>query len=76
MLAERWDVIAVCGRCGLVTRVNLGIIAKVRGRGFSLWNRKARCRKVGCSGHVAFHAKAADGMLWHEPLVGPDPRRP
>lgn len=73
MMRQRWDVIAVCQRCGLTMEVELGTIAKVCGPGFSLWNRKARCRKVGCTGHVEFHAKAGDGMLWHEPLRAPDP---
>lgn len=67
MVAQAWEVLARCEKCDLLTRVDLRVVAKVRGSGFSLWNQRSRCRRVGCTGVVAFLAKAP-GMNWHEPL--------
>ena len=67
MARERWDVISVCGKCGLIMQVDLAVIVRVKGPGVSLWNRKARCRRLGCTGWVEFQAKAP-GMAFHEPL--------
>ncbi len=72
MEAQRWDVIACCQSCGLIMRVDLATIGKVRGPGFSLWNRMSRCRRLGCSGIVEFQAKAP-GMTVHERLEAPWP---
>lgn len=44
-------------RVRLVMRVNLSAIIKVNGPQFSLWNRKARCRRVGCTGFVQFRQR-------------------
>lgn len=76
MVAQRWEVISNCRKCGLVMMVDLPTIARVRGAEFSLWNRKSRCRRVGCGGVVDFKAKAP-GMNWHEPLEAawPEPGR-
>jgi hypothetical protein len=65
MLAQRWEVITVCGSCKVQLRVDLRTIAAIRGTGFSLWNRDSRCKKFGCRGTVEFHAKAP-GMAWFE----------
>ena len=54
-----------------MTRVDLGVIARISGPNTSLWNRKARCKKVGCVGFVEFQAKAP-GMAWHEVLATPE----
>jgi len=70
MARDRWDVISICEKCGLVMRVNLGLIVRVSGPATSLWNRKARCRRVGCTGFVVFQARAP-GMAMHEPLTAP-----
>lgn len=72
MIRERWDVISVCDRCGLMMTVSLKVIAAVRGRDLSLWNQHARCRRIGCSGWVDFRAKAP-GMVMHEDLKGRGP---
>jgi hypothetical protein len=72
MLAQRWDVLSVCRKCGLTMSVDLRVIAAIRGPQFSLWNRKSRCRRVGCNGVVNFQAKAP-GMAWHEELDAPWP---
>ncbi|MFC3070489.1 hypothetical protein [Phenylobacterium soli] len=72
MARAGWEVISCCERCGLMMRVDLKLIAFVRGPNVSLWNRKARCRRLLCHGVVTFHAKAP-GMPGHEPLTI-DPR--
>jgi hypothetical protein len=77
MIEQRWEVLAKCGKCELLTRVDLRVVAKVRGSTFSLWNQRSRCRRVGCMGVVSFQAKAP-GMNWHEPLdaAWPDGKPP
>ena len=67
MRDEHWDVLAKCDACGLVMRVDLKLIMRVRGPDVSLWNRRSRCRRVGCSGWMDFQARAP-GMGWHEML--------
>jgi hypothetical protein len=68
MRREGWDVLSRCDACTLIMRVNLSTIIKVNGPAFSLWNRKARCRRIGCVGFVEFQARAP-GMECHEPLT-------
>jgi len=72
MAREGWEVISCCEHCGLMMLVDLKLIAFVSGPNVSLWNRKARCRRLLCQGVVTFHAKAP-GMSGHEPLTI-DPR--
>jgi hypothetical protein len=67
MARDRWDVISKCEKCGLMMQVDLKLIAFVSGPKVSLWNRKARCRRLLCQGVVRFHARAP-GMATHEPL--------
>lgn len=62
-----WDVLSKCGSCGLIMRVDLLVVARVSGSQTSLWNRKARCRRVGCAGWVEFQARAP-AMTSHEAL--------
>ena len=71
MREEGWDVISKCLVCGLVMRVDLALIARVSGPNVSLWNRKAHCRRLGCTGFVEFQARAP-GMSWHEVLNAED----
>jgi hypothetical protein len=71
MARDHWDVISVCDTCRLIMRVDLAVIIKIRGPGVVLWNRKARCKRIGCAGWVEFHAKAP-GMNAHEPLIVDD----
>jgi hypothetical protein len=68
MAREGWEVISYCERCGLMMLVDLRLIALVSGPRVTLWNRKARCRRLLCHGVVTFHAKAP-GMSGHEPLT-------
>jgi hypothetical protein len=72
MRRDHWDVISKCEKCGLSMRVDLALIIQVRGRAVSLWNRKARCRRLGCGGWVEFQARAP-GMAYHEALAAPPP---
>jgi hypothetical protein len=71
MQAQGWEVISECRTCGLAMRVDLDLIAWRTGAKTSLWNRKARCRRLLCSGWVVFKAKAP-GMSWHEELAADD----
>jgi len=71
MRAERWDVLSKCRDCGLLMRVDLDLIIKVSGPRVSLWNRKARCRRIGCCGWVDFQARAP-GMNGHDYLRADD----
>jgi hypothetical protein len=77
MAAARWDVLSKCRVCGLQMRVQLRVIATVSGPNTSLWNRRAPCRRLLCSGQVEFWAKAP-GMASHEPLTAewPDGKPP
>jgi hypothetical protein len=72
MIAQRWDVISHCRKCDLMMVVDLRLIARIKGLGFSLWNKKSRCRRVGCGGFVEFQARSPD-MSWHEALEAPWP---
>jgi hypothetical protein len=54
---DRIEVISVCGKCDLRMTVDLRLIARVSGPATSLWNRKAPCKRIGCSGVVVFRAK-------------------
>ncbi len=73
MQRDHWDVISHCEKCGLSMVVDLALVARVTGPETSLWNRKNRCRRIGCQGWVEFQAKAP-GMVMYEPLAAPDPR--
>ena len=82
MIARKWEVVSICRTCQLIMLVDLRVIVLARGPDVSLWNRKARCRRLLCGGVVEFHAKVP-GMDQHEPLraddrldehgVGPEP---
>ena len=72
MLQQGWDVQSKCTTCGLLMRVNLRLVVRIKGPCFSLWNRKTRCRRIGCLGFTEFQAKAP-GMYWHERLDAPWP---
>jgi len=76
MYERRWEVISHCLACGLNMAVDLRLVARVSGPATSLWNRTARCRRIGCAGRVEFQAKAP-GMTGYEPLRTHDqPDRP
>lgn len=56
MIAERWDVIAECGSCGLQMQADLVRIEREKGPDYSLWDRSTPCRRLRCRGFVQFHA--------------------
>lgn len=74
MQQQRWEVIARCPRCQLDMSVRLDWIIRLSGPGVSLWNRKARCRRLMCHGWAEFYAKAP-GMTGFE-LLRIDERLP
>jgi hypothetical protein len=47
--------------------VDLALVARVSGSGTSLWNRKPRCRKLGCGGRASLKAKLP-GKGYYEAL--------
>jgi hypothetical protein len=56
-----WEVVSKCAACGLMMPVDLDLIALRSGAKTVLWNRKARCRRLGCEGFVEFQAKQPGG---------------
>lgn len=70
MIANGWDVYAQCpiGRCSNKMAVNLRLVASVKGPGYSLWNRRPKCRRPGCDGKMLLWARAP-GMPAHEGLI-------
>jgi hypothetical protein len=70
MIREGWNVVSRCKRCGLEMQVQLGVIALVSGPQTSLWNRKARCRRLFCEGQVAFYGRPP-GRQSHDELTAP-----
>ena len=52
-----WKVISVCGTCRLAMPVDLRVIIRLSGPGVVLWNRHAKCRRIGCNGVVEFQGK-------------------
>ncbi len=57
MRAAGWTVLAYCPTCNLTIVVDLDCLERLRGSDFSLWNRRAACRRLGCSGRVEFQGK-------------------
>lgn len=56
-----WRCIAVCEACGIELRVDLVALIRLSGPGLSLWNKTAKCRRVGCDGRVYFMASPPGG---------------
>jgi hypothetical protein len=71
MQDQRWDVISKCRVCGLMMAVDLALITKHSGPKTILWNRLARCKRIGCQGHVEFQADplAAGSMQPSRPVM-------
>ncbi len=66
------EVITDCPKCGLQMVVDLALVARVSGPTTSLWNRKPRCRKLGCGGRATLKAKLP-GKGYYEALEAPWP---
>ena len=71
MRRDGWGVLSQCQDCQLTMSVNLTQIIRLSGPDVSLWNKRGRCRRLGCRGAVIFLAKAP-GMETHERLEAPD----
>ena len=63
MRAAGWSVRSYCRTCHLLMEVDLDTIILRRGADTVLWNRQAKCRRIGCSGVVEFQGRPP-------PLVG------
>jgi hypothetical protein len=72
MLAQKWEVITSCQKCGLAMVADLALIARETGPATSLWNRSSPCRRIGCTGAVVFMAKVP-GVAFHQVLSAPWP---
>jgi hypothetical protein len=73
IIRDRWEVISWCQVCGLSMVLDLALVARISGPQTSLWNRKARCRRIACPGFVEFNGKAPE-MSGYKPLAAPNPR--
>lgn len=66
-----WDLTARCNACDLVMMVDWRVLIAMKGPGFSLWNRRTRCRRLvfngRCRGFVEFQFRAP-GMTDAKPL--------
>ena len=67
MQAQRWDVISKSRVCGLMMAVDLALIVRTTGPKTILWNRLARCKRIGCQGQVEFSGPAAGRWRLRDP---------
>ncbi|HEX4197591.1 MAG TPA: hypothetical protein VHZ26_09115 [Caulobacteraceae bacterium] len=74
MLREHWEVISKCNSCGLMMPVDLDLIAWRSGARTILWNRRARCKRIGCQGWVEFQARVP-GVGFYQTLSSDDGER-
>lgn len=75
MRAAGWTVLAYCPSCQLTITVDLALIERLKGPAFSLWNRRAACRRLGCAGRVEFQGKPPEVLqpfALRAGWVGPD----
>lgn len=66
MIENGWTAISQCEACRLQMTVDLELIVTVKGPDVTLWNRRQRCKSVGCTGWVFFLGK-------HPRRIGFDP---
>ena len=52
-----WDVLSYCRTCHLTMKVDMAVVERVSGPQAVLWNRQARCRRIGYDGVVEFRGK-------------------
>jgi hypothetical protein len=57
MAKAGWRLRSRCDTCRLELEIDWRVVIMVLGPRYSLWNRKARCRKVMCRGQVIFLAR-------------------
>jgi hypothetical protein len=56
MRIGRWRVVRACDVCGVRLKTPLGALERLKGPGFSLWNREPACLVEGCTGHAHYEA--------------------
>jgi len=71
MTHHQWDVLSKCTACGLLMQLDLALVARLSGPQTVLWNRKQRCRRIGCQGFVEFQARPP-GAAVYESLTADD----
>jgi hypothetical protein len=64
MMRHRWDVVSKCTACGLLMQLDLALVARPSGPKAVLWNRKQRCRRIGCQGFVEFQARPPGAAVY------------
>ena len=62
-------MITCCTTCGLKIQADLARIEREKGPEFSLWDRTAPCRRLGCPGFVEFQALPRNSIV-RFPLMG------
>jgi hypothetical protein len=55
MLDKGAKVRAWCSGCGRCTDVDIAALTAIKGRDYSLIDRRSRCKMTGCKGWVRFH---------------------
>ena len=63
MRAAGWVVTAYCPECKLVIAADPRLVERLGGADFSLWNRQAPCRWLGCPGRVEFQGKPPEIII-------------
>jgi hypothetical protein len=63
MIEHGFSSYAYCPACRLYREVDLNKLMATKGPAYSLWNRRCRCKKPGCTGWVRFKV----GPGWHTP---------
>lgn len=71
MAKAGWGLRTRCDKCRLELNLSWRVVIMVLGPNYSLWNRKARCRKVMCSGHTIFLGRHHPRAHW-EALTASD----
>lgn len=57
MRTTGWDALSFCRTCDMTMQVDLALVERVSGPRAVLWNRQARCRRIGCGSVVEFRGK-------------------
>lgn len=58
MARRGWTLSARCRTCRLAMAVDLDLVIRARGGGWSPWGRTAKCRRLHCGGRMHLRAYA------------------
>ncbi len=58
------EVRAWCDRCDGTWTVDLHKLEKIKGRDYSLYNRRSPCKREDCTGTVKFSANRIGSGMW------------